>query len=186
MPEITECTNFSDNNIYPAYEINDTQFTPSGIAVDTSGQDINLETVDTVVDDVEACLFEQYPERIPQDVMEEAWCRNDWEGKIRPLDRSCITIKIPDTCTLSEDGTQYLLDRDAPEYLCEEKGLSGKGCSWRSGIQDGETIVTCPDLYMLPDPIVRYMTTCYVAWVDKLETCANPRTKALTGELKLP
>jgi hypothetical protein len=177
-----ECVNRSGVNIVPPYKVENVQPTPSGIKVDTSGWDVSLEMVDTVVNSVERCLAQTFPGKIPKTLRESAWCNFE---KVRPLKRDCITIKIPSSCFLSKDESEYLLDRKAPEYLCEQKENyePEHGCFWRTGIQEDETIVTCPDLYMLPDPIVRYMTSCTTAWEGDLAKCAKPLTEKLTGDL---
>lgn len=190
-PEITECTNFGDENIYPPYKINVQEVTPSGIKIDTGEQEINLDTVDRLVDDVVSCLNQKFPNGLTEDVIERASCYNfkpyyKWAYQIRPLNKDCITIKIPNTWKLSCDGTQQLLDRYIDKSACQAKGLNRDfdecPCSWRAGIQEHEVIVTTPDLHMLPDPIVRYMTGCSMIWVGELANCARPRTIPLTGE----
>jgi hypothetical protein len=181
--EHTPCTNYSFSNIYPAYRIKAPRLTPSGIRVDTTEENVSFEMIDRVVDSVERCILDKFPDKLPSFVREPGWCKFE---KVRPIARSCLTIKIPSTCLLSKDRTQYMLPRLAPGYLCQEKYGQDydpkRLCYWRSGIQEDGVVVTCPDLHMLPDPIVRHMTSCYNAWVDELAECAIPRTQSLTGK----
>jgi len=182
------CDHFSTENINPPYKIKIEATTPKGIKVDLSGQNVSLELIDRVVDSVEQCMNDIFPDKLPPSITGSGSC-NDWSqesiGNYKHyIDRGCITIKIPNTWLLSNDGTQMVLDRDADEYLCAQKPnyIKGQGCHWRAGLQENNTIVALPDLYMLPDPIVRYMTSCYNAWVGDLAKCAMPRTVPLTGE----
>jgi len=182
------CDHFSSENIDPPYDVRVNKVTPRGINVDDSGQEVDLEMIDRVVDSVESCMNEMFPNDLPDEIVTAGWCQ-DWtqdkKGQYKhKIDRECLTIKIPNTWTYSKDGLQMVLDRDAAEYLCEQKPnyVKGEGCHWRAGIQEKNTIVTLPDLYMLPDPLVRYMTSCKTAWVSELSKCAAPRTVALTGE----
>jgi hypothetical protein len=181
--EEDKCNHHSLENINPPYEINAALTTPEGIRVDTSGQDVSLEMIDRVVDATERCINDTFPDRLPASITDASWCEKEYKHHI---DRDCITIKIPNSWSYSCDGTQLLLDRKVDNQLCIDKGLDRDfnecPCQWRSGIQEDNVIVVLPDLYMLPDPIVRYMTSCYNAWIGDLAKCAAPKTAALTGE----
>ena len=184
IPQIDECTNISSENINPPYTVNINRVTPKGINVDDNNN-VDLVLVDRIVDDVESCLNETFPDRIPESITSHAWCYNPWEGNFRRnFDRNCLTIKIVDTCFLSNDGTQMVLDRNADENLCAQKPnyVPDQGCHWRAGIQEDNTIVVCSDLYMFPDPLVRYLTSCYNPWYGDLATCARPRTIPIVGK----
>jgi hypothetical protein len=180
------CMFYGEENIYPPYSVSINQTTPNGVRVDASGQTINLALIDKTIEYVESCLAKAYPNGIPKDVVEKGWCRNDWEGKIRKFNPSCIKVKVPDSCSLSQTPGQqyYLLDRKAPLEGCQAKGLDAKPgeCRWRAGWQENETAVVCQDLYLLSEQIVKYLTTCQVVWIDAMAQCAMPKTKPITGE----
>ena len=182
-----ECSNYSSTNINPPYDTNFTQTTASGVRVDSSGQYVNLDTLDYVVTTVETCLSERFPNGLSSALAKKAGCYSPWQGSIRPLDRDCVGIKIPEHWRISCDSKQQLLDRNAPQEGCIAKGLNRDfnecPCSWRAGIQEDSTIVVTPDLYMLPDPLVRWMTGCLNVWIEEISPCVRPLTVPLTGDI---
>lgn len=162
------------------YKVNADQKTGSGIKVDTSGQDISLELIDQLTLEVELCLEEEFPEgKLPREVRIEANCLDD---NFESLHRECIQIKIPNNWQYSCDGSQQVLQDEAPQYLCDQKGMSNSACTcnWRAAIQDEYTIIVTPSLYMYKDPLIRIITGCNNPWGhEKLAKCATPSVPKL-------
>lgn len=159
--------------------------TPDGLDLDASGLPIDPILVDRLTRETEDCLIENFgnPPVIPPEVVEAAACRHN--SFDLPIERECLTVKIPDDCFLSHDNKQELLPAEAPDYICEAKGLSpdeGHSCHWRAGIQDNWTIVSCPSLYLYKDPLIRIATGCNDLWKHPLlARCAAPSTSSLSG-----
>lgn len=152
--------------------------TPSGIAVDPSGQDVKGETVDAQTAEVEACLAREFgtSPHLPNDVRRAADCLE--ETFALPIPRDCFEVKVPADWTLSCDGTQQVLPSRAPDALCLAKGLvptDACPCRWRAGLEGGRVVVTTPSFHMFKDPLVRLATGCNNPWAHpKLAACAMP------------
>lgn len=166
-----------------SYEVNPEFTTKNGIAVDPTGQNISPDLIDGLTDEVENCLIEAFgfPPVIPEEVMRDSMCVG--ETFDLPIHRECLTVKIPDDWLLSCDGSQQLLPNIAPRELCEAKGLTPTPecpCRWRAGIQDNQTIVVTPSLYLYKDPLIRIVTGCNNPWGHPiLSHCAKPSTPPL-------
>lgn len=146
------------------YDTHFDQITPSGILIDTSGQNIDLVEIDQEVAELESCLsdFRVLPK--------EADCiATTFEFP----NRNCLRVKIANDWFWSKDGTQQLLPSAAPIELCRAKGLTDDECWWRGGIQDGNVIITTPNLVIFKDPLIRVITGCNLSWSGGLEKCAN-------------
>ena len=165
------------------YEITPEFVTPSGLAVDPTGQDVSAALVDELTDKVERCLIEEFgdPPVIPEDVMEKGMCRSNTFAL--PISRECLTVKVPDDWVMSCDQTQQLLPAPAPDQLCRDKGLEPSAecpCRWRAGIQDHQTIVVTPSFYLYNDPLIRIVTGCNNPWGHPaLQRCATPSVPPL-------
>lgn len=165
------------------YQVSYNAITPSGIKVDTSGQLIRLDTIDVLTNEVETCLEKNFgsPPHIPQEVRNASYCVvSDFN---LPCDRDCFSVKVPDDWVMSCDGSQQLLPTEAPQELCDAKGLTANPdcpCRWRAGIQNNNIIVTTPSLYLYKDPLIRIITGCNNPWAHtRLAECAQPTVPPL-------
>lgn len=165
------------------YEVNFTQSTPKGIAIDLSGQDVSPELIDRLTDEVEQCLAETFgnPPVLPPAVVQDAQCRDNTFSL--PINRECFAVKIPNDWQISCDGTQQVLPISSTVYvaldeLCEAKGLEvipECPCRWRAGLQDNYIVVSTPSLYVYKDPLIRMVTGCNNPWGHPaLSQCASP------------
>ncbi len=165
------------------YSIKTAFTTPSGIAVDPTGQAVSAELIDRLTDEVETCLAVAFGATpvIPVDAAVAGQCLNRTFDL--PFRRNCLTIKVPDDWELSCDGEEQLLPLSRttyrpPDELCRAKGLEPTPncpCRWRAGIQDNHTIVTTPNFYLYKDPLIRMFTGCNNLWaVPALAQCATP------------
>jgi len=166
------------------YEVNPEFTTSQGIDIDTTGQNISLELIDQLTDEVEDCLIKTFgfPPIITERIMQQGMCL--YETFELPINRECLTVKIPDDWILSCKGDQQVLPALAPAEYCieQEKGIptSECPCRWRAGIQDNLTIVTTPSLYLYKDPLIRIVTGCNNPWGHPaLAHCATPSTPPL-------
>jgi hypothetical protein len=138
---------------------------------------VSLFEIDRLTNEVESCLAEEFgnPPVIPDDVINQSYCLyNTFDI---PFPRECITVKVVDDWVWSCDGTQQLIPQEAPQELCDAKGLSydpNCPCRWRAGIQDNHIIVVTPDLFLYKDPLIRLMTSCNNPWAHpKISKCAH-------------
>ena len=170
------------------YDVHPDRVTPKGIRVDDTGQDIDLELIDQLVDEVEECLYDEFgPEPVLTEDMRlwkidvgSAWCLND--SFVLPIDRSSIIVKIPDTWSLTCDKSQQILADRSPDEGCTAKGLTPTEecpCSWRAGFQPENVIIATPSLYLFKDPLIRLVTSCVNPWTDRLAQCASPTVPKL-------
>lgn len=157
----------------PRYNVSPSVTTPSGVRVDPGENEVDLVALDAVLDRVDDCLAKLAPGgELPVWLSVAAQC----PGKsLRVSERSCITIKVVDdwyeTCS-GEQALSWL----APASGCAAKGLKPDPncpCRWRSGMQDGHTVVTTPDFYLAWDWYIRVTTGCLNPWAKGMAECAN-------------
>jgi hypothetical protein len=152
------------------YYTNFTELTEKGVRVDREGVvgAPTLNQIDQAIDEVEACLTRNFPGGY---MGEEIRLRTTgaYDSFTLPLKRKCLRVKVA-ADTVEVDGCE-LLPWPAPTALCEAKGLTpteDRPCRWRAGIQDRQTAVTTPNLYLLKDPIVRIVTGSSAIWSEPL------------------
>ena len=159
------------------YKVNISDTTDGGIQVDTSNQDIDLDKIDRLTIEVEACLEEEFgnPPLIPRDVMLAGDCISD--SFALPFHRECFDVKVPNDWVISCDGTQQLLPALAPQQGCLDKGFEADQncpCRWRGGLQNSNTVVTTPSMIIYKDPLIRFGTGCNNPWNHaRLSKCAR-------------
>lgn len=165
------------------YPVKPTLITPSGIAVDPTGQAVSAEFIDQLTDEVETCLADAFgtPPVIPEDVAMASGClRRTFE---MPFHRDCLTVKVPNDWEVACDSEQQVLPLSSttyipPDSLCRAKGREPTRacpCRWRAGIQDNNVIVVTPNFYLYKDPLIRLVTGCNNPWASPaLARCAAP------------
>lgn len=173
----------------PRYAVQPTIVSAKGVKIDPSSNRVNPATVDRLVDAVETCLTKNFgnPPVIPPDVQQASQCPS--ATFTLPINRACLTIKIPDDWSLNCDGTQQVLSWVTADggAGCRAKGLSPTAecpCRWRAGVQDSHTLVATPSLYLAPDWVIRIFTGCQNPWASpELAECAAPQTGPLDNSL---
>jgi|GEM_PF-2021513 hypothetical protein len=165
------------------YEVKPTAVTPKGIGVDPGGQVVDLQKIDRLTDELEACLNQTFGENptITADLAMQADCRPDgWWPKTHinlpiSIKRGCVTIKIPDDWTISSCSGEEVLNLMAPEELCRAKGVIPTPecpCRWRVATQDDNVIVTPPGLKLYKAELARIATGCNNVWLlPQIATC---------------
>lgn len=156
------------------YSINVTDTTPNGIDVDTTGQDIDLERIDRIFNYVYDCIRNSFPDMIiTGDVLEQGYCQNSEIIKENVCKR-CMIIKIPDNWIMSKDGKEQMLQDEAPAQGCIDKGLcedyNDCPCHWRALVNQDNKIVVTPNLRLLNDALLRYITSCWYVWENPILT----------------
>jgi len=152
------------------YKVNPALLTPSGIQVDPTNQTVSLTEIDKQTQEVEDCLSQLFDGKLDEETIKESDCLEN--SFILPIQRECISVKIPDDWFWNRDNTQQLLPSLAPDELCRDKGLEPP-CYWRAGIQDQLTIVVTPDLFLYKDPLIRIVTGCNNPWKGRLLKCTT-------------
>jgi hypothetical protein len=103
-----------------------------------------LESIDQKIDELEDCL----------------------ELSIK---RTEIHILIPNDWFISPCSGQQLLPYNAPEALCEQKGIKPTQdcpCMWRVALQDNWLIVTPPNLLLFKAELTRLVTGINNPWLN--------------------
>jgi hypothetical protein len=151
------------------YDISPTMFTPDNIAVDTSGQNINPERIDRMVNELEDCLVKAYgnPIVLPPDVVKNGLCESNVIPT--PLVRQCLVIKIPNDWRLSQFELGGSLQQILPHTnggTCADKNLPDPNavCFYRVAIQDNFTVCSTPSMYIIKDGIERVLVGCQNPW----------------------
>lgn len=135
---------------YPAYSFEPTAATASGIMVDAGGQNVDLEKLDRYVAEVEACLGV-------------------------PIDRSSFRVKVAGDWVLSCEGEE-VLPMALPDRYCKGKAATDEcPCRYRAVVQCPNLIVATPNLRLLKDALIRFLTGTQNPWeTEALAACANP------------
>jgi hypothetical protein len=132
------------------YEVHVSESSPAGIPIDGDVDPVLLDKLTTYV---EECLNQ-------------------------PIDRRSFVVKIPTNWHKSCDGSQQVLDSEAPQSGCAAKGLEPNPecpCRWRALIQCPNVIVSTPNLYIYQDALIRFVTGSTNPWADeRLAKCAQP------------
>ena len=156
--------------------------TPKNIAVDVGGQPINPRRIDRIVDEVETCAAALAPGGVlPAEVVSQGSCRE--ERITLPFPRSCMAIKVINNAFISETqfaGSKHQMIPGWVAMGCTEKGMPSGPCYRRSGIINGDTIVTTPSMYLLKDSLVKLYMHCETPWLSPaLAKCMTPTTGPL-------
>ncbi|MDD4476965.1 MAG: hypothetical protein PHY40_02290 [Patescibacteria group bacterium] len=134
------------------YDVNPDILSPSGILVDTSGFEVDLEELDKQIADLETCL------RIP-------------------VRRNCLTVKIADDWYQSVCSGQQLFPCNIDSQICYDKDVEPTAecpCACRSMVQNENTIITTPNLYLFRAELARMITGENNIWViPEITKCMN-------------
>jgi len=161
------------------YKVARSHTTGLGVAVDLSGHDelwpeIGAQ-IDSEIVELYQCLREQglMGRRIAPSEVPGAWCYNDPIVIRDEMScRGCLEIKVPRKWESScIDASIQLLPVSAPDWHCIAKGLTPTPecpCRWRAGIQDGNILVTTPDLGMFRHELLRYISGCHLPSANAL------------------
>lgn len=153
------------------YDVAPSIYTAGGIAVDTSGQPVNLAAIDALTDDVEACLHRTLGPDLPERVWAAASCGSrSWGVK-----RQCLTVKIAPDWRVGEWGDQII-----PHGTGAACKGSTSPCFFRTVVQDSLTIVTTPDLKLYEAGVAQIATGCQYPWSSP-EIAACIRVPAAAG-----
>jgi hypothetical protein len=141
----------------------DLRYTPKNIAVDPSGQPVDLARIDRLTDETLDCLAAAFPDGvIPGDVIHDAWC----SSTLHPVDRACLTVKVVDDWFIGKSGDQLLPHGNGGG--CEDKGLGPGPCFWRAAIQPDRIVVVPPEMKLYKEMVVRLSTTASNPWGSKV------------------
>jgi hypothetical protein len=153
------------------YRVAPTLYTPRGLAVDPSGQPVDLAALDALTDDVEACLARTFPGgEIPEAVWHSGSC--EWR-RFGPIKRRCITVKLAADWRVGVSGDQLLPHGNGGS--CTDKGHGSAPCSYRVALQDDLTIVVPPSLQLYAEGLIRIATGCHRVWsAPELAACVLP------------
>lgn len=159
-----------------------TGITPLGIRIDKTKNEIDIEKIDKIVLSLYSCLEKEFSTlELPKSVRSNAWC-NNIHKEYRPYQTciNCMKIKFP-KFVIGQMGDQ-LLDIEAPEDACERKGLAVSKkypCRWRSVMTENNIILSTPDMSVLPQTILEYITGCWLVWEDpRLAKCLDNATRS--------
>lgn len=153
------------------FHVGATSTTLEGVRVDVSGHDDLMpelgEQIDLTIRDVYQCLEDGglLDGPVPVEDLQGAWCYDEsFEFRQRTSCVDCLAVKVPKKWETScIDAGIQLLPIDAPDWYCLQKGLTPTNecpCRWRAGIQDGNVLITTPDLGMFRHELMRYITGC--------------------------
>lgn len=165
-----------DQNVV-SYAVNYDAHTPEGIPVDTSGQQVSMQEIDTRIDNVITCLTQKYPKGLPSDVMEKSSCL--YSNIL--IDRTQLGVKVapdwhetPAQCDTIGWGTMQAFPCSVDPQLCRDKGLTPSDecpCECRSAVLNNSIVVTTPNLHLFDDSLIRILTSCNNIWTTDLAEC---------------
>lgn len=147
----------------PHYKVMTNIVTTNGINIDTSGQEINITDVENLINNIDQCMLLLEPTI-------EGYCLS--KVFVKP-DKTCITIKVVNDWFIGCSGNQ-LLPWLAPEEACYNKKHYDCPCHWRSGMQDGHTVITTPNFLLFADWYIKVFYGCWQPWNDQnISKCAS-------------
>jgi hypothetical protein len=166
-----QCYNGYFENI-TNYTVKPDAVTPSGIRVDTGGYAVDFIKLDARLAQMEACIQEvaRASLALPRETLQKWQCLKFDDT---PLNRACLVIKVVSPAYSSCSDWQHI-PVEAPADLCEAKGLTPTAdchCLWRTAIQDNNTIITPPAMYLWD--VGRMMTTCNDVWRSDFAKCLS-------------
>lgn len=141
-----------------SYKLERHIYTPAGIKVYNNYQEVDLNFIDTQVEELETCLNIS-------------------------INRSCFAILIPDDWFISQCSGQQMLPVTAPYEQCAIKGLylpeECRGlsrptencpcvCTYRVALQDDYIVVTPPALRLMKVDLARLVTNVNDVFSDPL------------------
>lgn len=164
------CGNTASPEFYD-YKFKPTYTTEAGYKVDTSGQDIDISTIDARVAATVECM-----NNVDFDRVEGAYCYETVKYPAICI-KDCLKVKITKKWDWSYDGKYQLLRKDAPIEGCIQKGFEEDPdcpCRWRAGIQDPGIVVVPPDMALFEGTLVQWAAGCINPWGDKqLRECTR-------------
>jgi hypothetical protein len=176
---------YTSVGMFDAYEFDESRkFTTSkGVMVDPAGLKISAALVDRLVDEVESCLKDNFPNgELPQDVTDKIGSKS--ASFNLPIDRSEFKVRVAADWLLSCDGKQQVLPILADPKGCVAKGFTPTAecpCRWRAGINCPNTIVTTPNFFLFKDALLRFILDSSNPWGHPtIARCATPSTKPLS------
>jgi hypothetical protein len=122
---------------------------PQGIRVDSSGEQIDLTELDRQTNMLEDCLG-------------------------IPVNTDCITVKVAPDWYISPCSGQQLFPCNVDDQLCLDKGVELTEecqCNCRAIIQDENTIIVTPDLYLYRTELARMITGINNPWIEGVSHC---------------
>lgn len=132
-----------------SYEVEPSVVTESGIWVDPSGYQVDLIELDRQVDDFEECSG-------------------------FTVKRNCLTVKIASDWYVSPCSGQQVFPCRINPRVCTDKDIEITEecpCRCRAMIQDENTIVTTPNLYLFRGELARMVLGINNPWVDGISHC---------------
>lgn len=149
--------------------------TPSGIKLDTSGYEVDLERLDTRVNEIESCVLDTMQKySIISDDEQRKWqcLRNSFDPERDKLKRDCLVIKVVDPIYSCSDWQHIPDDPEGARQICLTEGFMPREecpCYWRTAIQDENVIITPPAIYLWE--LGRIMTSCNGVWQSPFAAC---------------
>lgn len=169
---------------YTYFKVGETGKSPLGYKIDDPKGELNVTAVDQTLKNVVDCMSRVAP--LTKEERKAAMCADKPENEIK----SCLTIKSPPVWVVSTCSGAQVFDCGAPQESCLMKGLSPTEqcpCRCRAIKQDFETIITAPNLELLPWEFVELTTGCYaIQNIQRYQECASPgqRPKEFVDSLK--
>lgn len=158
---------------YTNYKIQVTGSTELGILVDDPLNQLDLQKIDSIIQEVVQCTKDATFNRTP----EELAANECFTDKTDISVKSCLTIKTAPDWHISSCTGEQVFSCNVGNTRCQEKGQNNPGCicSCRAAIQDSDVIVTTPNLKLLPAYLVTVLTGCLSPWSGRLAECSRPR-----------
>jgi hypothetical protein len=150
---------------YTNYNVQVTSRTTAGVSIDDPKGELDQRKIDNIIITVLECV--RNAKLVPANL-----CYGEPAIEVR----SCLVIKVaPDWHTSACTGEQGF--GDAPVASCEAKGQTPTKecpCSFRAITQDNGTVITTPNLKLLPAQLTSLFSGCDDPWHGDLAVCAQP------------
>ncbi len=159
---------------YTNYKLTATYETALGVAVDDPNHQLDPVLLDQTITNVQNCLQQFVDEPLTTEERRRDTCGFEEVAFIKPGFR----VKVPSDWYVSVCSGAQLFPCDVPDASCLAKGRTPTEecpCACRAIIQDGNSIITAPNLELFPAQLTMLLTGCDQIWHGgRVQQCGMP------------
>lgn len=143
-----------------------------GYKVSDPDSTIDPAKMDITMANTLECVQRVWPTLTVQD-RTNGWCRGEPQIEIK----SCLMIIVPPDWYTSQCTEEEVFPCEVPVQSCVNKGQDPNSpcpCACRAITQGLNSIITAPNMELLPAQLTQIMTGCDQIWGIPLAECGNP------------
>lgn len=157
---------------YTSYAVTVTGHTPDGVQLDDPKHELDPVRVDRALANVLECLRATLPLSAAENAEAQPYGQVDLA-----IHREFLVVKAAPDWYVSVCTGEQLFPCSVPLVSCTVKGLVPTEecpCACRAMIQDNRTLITAPNMKLLPANAVTLFTGYNYPWTTTLGRCSSP------------